>query len=328
MKSNVISLCIREEHEGQRADKVLTGLCQELYDQTKDSTVSLSRSRIQALMEEGCVELVYKGIREKAKDLSRAVKAKEEYEITLPKAEKAKLEPENIPLDIVYEDECVIVLNKPVGMVVHPGAGNKQGTLVNALLGHCGEELSGIGGEIRPGIVHRLDKDTSGLIVIAKNDFAHRKLSEQFEKRSLSRTYWAVVWGVPEPTAGEIELSVGRSSRDRKKIAVRSDGKRALTKYRVLKDFGVASLVECKLLTGRTHQIRVHMAHKGHPLIGDTVYGGRVSRKGAPYLKKFPRQALHAIKLEFVHPKHGKVKRFKSPLPQDIKNLLTALEEN
>jgi len=320
--SSVIRLCIKNEQSGLRADKALAVLCLELYEQSKDEAVSLSRSRIQALMEAGCIEC--NG--EKLKDSSRAAKEGEEYKITLPPAEKAAPEPENIPLDIIYEDEYVIVLNKPIGMVVHPGAGNKGGTLVNALLAHCGEDLSGIGGEIRPGIVHRLDKDTSGLMIIAKNDFAHRKLAEQFENRSLSRTYWAVVWGVPELRAGEIELSVGRSARDRKKIAIRSDGKRAVTRYRVLEDFGVASLIECKLLTGRTHQIRVHMAHKGHPIVGDTVYGGRTARKGEELLTKFPRQALHAIKLEFLHPKDGKMKRFKTVVPKDMEKLLVKLK--
>jgi len=316
---NSIILNIPENQNGQRADKAFAFLCKELYEKTGNESVLLSRSRIQDLIEKGFVENL--------NDSSKTVKLGEKYKITLPESEKSYLEPESIPLDIVFEDDYVIVINKPAGMVVHPGSGNKEKTLVNALLGYCGDDLSGIGGEERPGIVHRLDKDTSGLMVIAKNDFAHKKLSEQFEKKTLQRTYWACVYGVPCPHEGEIELPLGRNPKDRKKIAVRSDGKNAITRYRVLKDFGIASLVECKLLTGRTHQIRVHLTHIGHPIIGDKVYKGRTPRKSEEFLKNFPRQALHAIKLEFLHPKTGKTKRFKTELPQDMKRLIDKLEK-
>jgi len=241
-----------------------------------------------------------------------------------------------IPLDILYEDSEIIVIDKPAGLVVHPAPGNPDLTLVNALIAHCGYSLSGIGGVRRPGIVHRLDKDTSGILVAAKTDRAHHALSGQFEKRTAERAYLAVVWGVPTPASGRIEGNIGRDPRNRKKMTVvhGGKGKPAATAYRRLKRFGaVASLVECRLETGRTHQVRVHMTHAGHPLIGDPLYG-RMTRariKGLPEtvvvaLRSFPRQALHARLLAFDHPTTQERLRFESEMPNDMKELCNILE--
>ena len=224
-----------------------------------------------------------------------------------------------IPLQVAYEDDDLIVVNKPAGLVVHPAPGNPDRTLVNALLAHCGDSLSGIGGVRRPGIVHRLDKDTSGLMVAAKNDAAHHGLSAQFATRQLSRTYRAVVWGIPRPGEGRIEGAIGRDPRNRKRMAVRaSGGKLAVTRYRVLQSLGALwSLVECRLETGRTHQIRVHMAHFGHPLLGDALYGGARRRRlddgMRALLAHCPRQALHAAALGFVHPRAWRGTRLREP---------------
>jgi len=250
-------------------------------------------------------------------------------------------QPETIPLHIVYEDQDLIVIDKPAGLVVHPGAGNETGTLVNALIAHCGESLSGIGGVKRPGIVHRLDKETSGLLVIAKNDLAHRGLSEQFAAHGrdgrLERAYLAVVWGVPERAHGTISASLARSSANRQKIAVSRSAlaREAVTHYEVLETFGeppVASLIHCTLETGRTHQIRVHMAHIGHPLLGDKTYGAgfkssshKLTEASQQALKTLDRQALHAAVLGFEHPRTGKPLRFESQPPQEIAALLKAL---
>ena len=245
-------------------------------------------------------------------------------------------EPENIALEILYEDSDLIVIDKPAGLVVHPAPGNASGTLVNALLSHCGDSLSGIGGVKRPGIVHRLDKQTSGLMVAAKNDKAHINLSEQFSSRTIERAYQAVVWGVPRPRFGQIDGNIGRNRNNRKKMAVLPNGgKKAITRYTVLKRFGeFASLVECNLKTGRTHQIRVHMAEIGHPVIGDSAYGGGISRaRRAPlddqtcnHIRQLDRQALHAFKLGFRHPKSTKLIRYQSNLPIEIKLLISLLE--
>lgn len=284
----------------------------------------LSRSRLQALIAEGRVTSDGRTI----DDPSYRVKPGQRFEILIPPAEPAVPEPQAIALDVVYEDRDLLVVDKPAGMVVHPAAGNPDRTLVNALLAHCGAGLSGIGGVVRPGIVHRLDKDTSGLMVVAKNDAAHAALSAQFADRTLSRTYLAVTRGTP-PRTGEVNAPIGRSPRDRKKMAVvERGGKPALTRYRVLRPLGPgAALVECELATGRTHQIRVHMASIGHPLVGDPLYGGPVRGKD-PWIaamKRFPRQALHAAKLRFRHPADGREMRFDSPLPADLRDLIGAL---
>lgn len=290
----------------------------------------LSRSRAKALIEDGRVSLLAGERRATLADASRKVKAGEVVEIDVPESTSATPEAQDIALTILHEDADLIVLDKPAGLVVHPAPGNPDRTLVNALLAHCGDSLSGIGGVRRPGIVHRLDKDTSGVMVAAKNDRAHHALSEQFQAHSIERAYRAVVHGAPLPAIGTIEGNIGRHRTDRKRMAiVASGGKPATTRYRVLERFGdparpSASLVEAELLTGRTHQVRVHLASRGHPLIGDAVYGrGRAARGGD--LPAFGRQALHAFRLGFVHPRDGTAVKFESPLPQDIESLLKVL---
>ncbi len=301
----------------------------------------LSRGRVQALIKQGAVRIGGK-VAESAK---RKLAAGERVEVELPEPEPAAPQGEAIPLDILYEDEALIVIDKPAGLVVHPGAGNWTGTLVNALIHHCGQSLSGIGGVRRPGIVHRLDKDTSGVMVVAKTDHAHRALSQAFADHGragdLRRAYVALVWGSPVPAAGTIDAPLGRAA-DRLRRAVvpagRDDARHAVTHYQVLERFGgqaerdaLASLVECRLETGRTHQIRVHMAHIGHPLVGDPDYGAafrtKANRLPAPLRDKvlaFPRQALHARLLEFRHPDTHLTMRFEAPLPGDMEELVRA----
>jgi 23S rRNA pseudouridine1911/1915/1917 synthase len=238
-------------------------------------------------------------------------------------------QPQDLNLVIPYEDEHLLIVDKPAGLVVHPSAGHLDGTLVNALLHHCCGRLSGIGGVERPGIVHRIDKDTSGLLVIAKTDAAHEGLAKLFAAHDIDRQYWAVVSGVPVPPAGTIRTQIGRSNVDRKKMAVLRDdqGKHAVTHFKVEKAFKGSALVSCRLETGRTHQVRVHMNHIGHPLIGDSTYSNRqkVYRIG-PDQSVFARQALHAASLGFIHPITGEHKRFESKLPEDIQELLSALD--
>ena len=291
----------------------------------------LSRSRLQALIAEGFVEDEDGPVA----NASGKVREGETYLVTIPPAEPAIPLPEDIPLSVLYEDDHLIVIIKPAGMVVHPAPGNMTQTLVNALLHHCTGTLSGIGGVRRPGIVHRLDKDTSGLMVAAKSDVAHHGLSAQFAEHSITRAYRALCWGVPSPRQGEISGRIGRSSTDRKKMAVVSHGdKHALTRYRVLETFAdAAALVECRLATGRTHQIRVHMTSIGHPLVGDPVYGrGRLARgktlspEQKQALEQFPRQALHAFQLGFSHPVTGERLEFSSDLPIDLKDIFHTLE--
>ncbi len=256
------------------------------------------------------------------------VKTGDSFIITPPDAVPAEPEAENIPLDILYEDNDVLVVNKPAGMVVHPGAGNYTGTLVNALLYHCADSLSGIGGVKRPGIVHRIDKDTSGILVIAKNDHAHVRLSEQFSAHTIERVYQAFVWGYVQNQQGVVMGNIGRSSTNRQKMAiVKTGGKSATTHYERLKAYGqIATHVQCVLETGRTHQIRVHLSSLGHSLIGDTVYG-IVPKQAPAELRFFPRQALHAGFLAFIHPKTGKRMAFEVPLPTDMAELKDFLEK-
>ncbi len=277
-------------------------------------------------------------------DGGRKLKGGERLRVTVPPAAPAEPQAETMELAIVHEDASLIVIDKPAGLVVHPGAGHATGTLVNALIAHCGDSLSGIGGVRRPGIVHRLDKDTSGLLVVAKTDAAHHGLSEQFAAHGrdgrLKRAYLALVWGAPERNRGTIATGLGRSSANRQKMAVSgSQGAReAITHYEVLNRFGtppVASLLRCELETGRTHQIRVHLAHIGHPLLGDQTYGAgfKASRNTLPEaareaLKSLNRQALHAAVLGFEHPLTRKPLHFESPAPADLAELIAALSRN
>lgn len=270
-------------------------------------------------------------------DPSEAVRAGARYVLTIPPAVPARPRPQAIPLTILFEDRDLIVVDKPAGLVVHPAPGNQDGTLVNALLAHAGEDLPGIGGEKRPGIVHRLDKDTSGVMVAAKTERAHRALSDAFAARDLERAYLALAWGLPAPTQGEVSAPIGRHPADRKRMAVvERGGKPATTRYAVKRAWGAAlALVECRLLTGRTHQIRVHLAHIGHPLVGDPVYLRRTPAAARllpdavrAALLAFPRQALHAATLGFKHPVTGEALRFESSLPEDIRALLALLDGN
>lgn len=311
------NVTIPPELDLQRLDKALTTLLADLDP-------AISRVRLQALMSAGQVVLAGKPML----DASRKAKTGEIYSIHVPPPESAEPEAQAMDLDILYEDDDLLVIDKPAGLVVHPAPGNRDHTLVNALLAHCGESLSGIGGVARPGIVHRLDKETSGLMVVAKNDLAHQALTRQFADRSLSRTYHALVWGCPTPIQGSIDTIIGRHPHDRKKMAVTAKGRQALTHYKVLKNLGLVSLVECKLSTGRTHQIRVHMAHLKHPVVGDPAYGARKAASKdeiVQILRAFPRQALHAVHLQFHHPRTDKVMRFKSDLPKDIADLLKSV---
>lgn len=289
---------------------------------------ALTRSRVKALIESRRVALADGTTVEEP---SRKVKTGESFVVEVPAPEAAVPEAQAIALDILYEDTDLLVLDKPAGLVVHPAPGNPDNTLVNALLAHCGDSLSGIGGVRRPGIVHRLDKDTSGVMVVAKNDATHQALSRLFAVHDLTRIYKALVWGAPKAKAGTIEAAIGRHPIDRKRMAVRqTSGRHASTEYWLEKRFGpplkpLASLVGARLETGRTHQVRVHLAHIGCPMIGDPVYGRRRNTAGPDSLKSFGRQALHAAVLEFRHPGTGKVMKFASELPQDMARLVAEL---
>jgi 23S rRNA pseudouridine1911/1915/1917 synthase len=297
----------------------------------------MSRSRLRQLLDEGRVSRGGETIR----DPNHRVKPGEHYKIDVPEPLPAAPQGQNIPLSVVYEDGDLIVIDKPAGLVVHPAAGNPDGTLVNALIAHCGASLKGVGGEIRPGIVHRLDKDTSGLLIAAKTERAMHSLAKQFASHTIERAYHAVVWGSPRLGEGRIETQIGRNPFDRKRMGViRAGGKLAVTRYHVVERFGeptrpIASLIECRLETGRTHQIRVHLTHLGHPLIGDPTYGrGRAApRAKTPaeaeayrIVTEFPRQALHAWLLGFHHPTLHKTMQFQSDMPADLKLLLSALK--
>lgn len=323
-----LTATLPEAAKGQRLDKALAL-----------AFPDVSRSRLKTLVEAGAVSLDGAPVLDPArKAVPGAV-----VDLVLPPAEPAEPEGEDIPLDVVFEDDQLIVIDKPAGLVVHPAAGNWTGTLVNALIHHCGESLSGIGGVRRPGIVHRLDKDTTGLMVAAKSDAAHKSLAGQFadhgRTNDLERGYYALVWGAPEPYRGTIETQIARSNTDRTKMAVvRQGGKEAITHYEVVERYpegsgrdAVASLVECRLETGRTHQIRVHLASIGHPLIGDQDYGkgfltkiNRLPEDLGGAVRAFPRQALHAYLLAFTHPVTRELLRFEGDLPEDLAGLVEA----
>jgi 23S rRNA pseudouridine1911/1915/1917 synthase len=289
-----------------------------------EAVPSLSRARIQALLDQDALLVDGKPAKDAASKKYQGLA----FALSVPAARPDRAEAQDIPLKIVFEDEHLIVVDKPAGLVVHPAAGHADGTLVNALLHHCRGKLSGIGGVQRPGIVHRIDRDTSGLLVVAKSDQAHEGLARLFAKHDIERRYLAVAVGHPTPSAGTIATQIGRSTTNRKKMAVLPEGKgkQAITHYRTLKRYKEASLIECRLETGRTHQVRVHMAHIGHPLIGDSVYNNR--RKAfnfGPNQSYFDRQALHAVSLGFIHPVTGEKLGFESCLPDDIQLLLTSL---
>lgn len=323
MPETVHTITAAENDAGQRLDRFLA-------TQLPD----MSRSRLQALIGQGCVRSQGAVI----DDASFKVKQRQEFILSIPETVPSHIIPQDIALDIVYEDEHLLVINKPAGLTVHPAPGHADNTLVNALLAHCGESLSGIGGVARPGIVHRIDKDTSGLLVVAKHDSAHTHLSAQLAERTLKRTYNAVAWGEFKQKSGSISGNIGRSISNRQKMAVvKSGGKPAVTHYRVLESFDVATLVECNLETGRTHQIRVHLTHIGHPLVGDQTYGQSTqSRLNAGPMKSLPastrqallsfeRQALHAKSLGLIHPATGKTMQFSCDLPPDMLQLIDAL---
>ena len=285
---------------------------------------SLSRERLKVLTKSGALTRDGKAVR----DPATKVKGDERFTLAIPDPVPAHNEPQEIPLPIVYEDEHLLVIDKPAGLVVHPAAGNRDGTLVNALLHLCGGSLSGIGGVARPGIVHRIDKDTSGLLVIAKHDKAHEGLAKQFASHSIDRRYLAIVSGVPRQAEGTVDAPLARSPQNRKKIAIVSAGrgKRAVTHWKRLELLNDAALVECRLETGRTHQVRVHMASIGHPLVGDPVYGrGKSGHRKLLNQLDFKRQALHAAHLGFIHPVTKGRLSFDSALPSDMQELFTAL---
>lgn len=321
IESSIVAL-VDQENNNIRLDRFLAQTCNDY-----------SRSRIKSLIEQGLCQRNHLIVR----DPSTSVKAGDHIELQIPKAKPYLLEAQEIALDILYEDEVLIVINKPAGLVVHPAPGNEDGTLVNALLAHCGDQLPGIGGEKRPGIVHRLDKDTSGIIVVAKTEQALTKLSEDFANRNIDRLYLALCWGVLNPAKGTIEGDIGRDPYDRKRMAVvKRNGKFARTHYKTLEIINPAiSLIQCKLDTGRTHQIRVHLSKESHPLVGDPVYLKRIPAiaKQLPSEQKnaaldFPRQALHATFLGFTHPTSGKYLQFETSLPEDIQSLIRQISVN
>ena len=328
---------VSHEYDGARLDKFLAEM------------TALTRSAAARLAEEGCVTVeILRGQVWCSVAVGKNTKLSlgSRVTVTYPQPEDSEALPENIPLDVIYEDEDVLVINKPAGMVVHPAPGNYTGTLVNALLHHCGDSLSGVGGVRRPGIVHRIDKDTSGLLVVAKNDVAHNALAAQLKTHTVSRVYYAICLGNIKEDCGTIDLPLGRNPHDRKKMAAfpkgsASEGKmgtaairEAVTHYTVLERFPVGhkwgqsfTLVKCELETGRTHQIRVHMASQGHPLLGDPVYGGDSTHLGKKYPSLLHGQCLHAGELKFMHPRTDREVRFTCPLPADFEALLTLLRK-
>jgi 23S rRNA pseudouridine1911/1915/1917 synthase len=311
--SQTIDIRLQPDHAGWRLDRALAA-----------AVPTISRERLKTLIRSGAVQSAGKLLR----DPATKVRGDESFRVDVPEPAPAHNEPQHIPLKIVFEDEHLLVIDKPAGLVVHPAAGNLDGTLVNALLHYCGASLSGIGGVARPGIVHRIDKDTSGLLVVAKTDVAHEGLAKQFAAHSIDRRYLAIVSGVPKASEGKVDAPLARSATNRKKIAVveGSRGKKAVTHWKRLNVLKDAALVECRLETGRTHQVRVHMASLGHPLVGDQVYGRSVKTHGKLLNElHFHRQALHAAELGFTHPVTKHRLSFSSPMPPDMQELFNAL---
>ncbi len=306
MESRNMQLIVDESDNGERIDKYLA-----------EELDGYSRAFVQKLIKDG-----YVTVNEKPVKSNYRVTHSDVLDIQLPELTEPEIVPENIPLDIIYEDDDIILVNKPKGMVVHPAAGHYSGTLVNALMYHCHDNLSGINGVLRPGIVHRIDMNTTGVLVACKNDFAHNSLAQQLGVHSITRKYNAVCYNTFKDTAGTIDAPIGRSKNDRKKMAVdRENGRRAVTHYKVLDNFKKFAYVECELETGRTHQIRVHMSSIGHPLLGDDVY----CNAKAPY--NLQGQTLHARVLGFVHPRTGKYMEFEAPLPEYFQKILNNLGE-
>ena len=304
--SEIVEILVDEARVGERLDRIIAEKADEL-----------TRSYVQKLIKDGCVRVDGRVMEDK----NFKVRPGQAIEIELPEPETLDLEPEDIPLDIVYEDADLLVVNKPKGMVVHPAPGNYRGTMVNALLHHCGESLSSINGTIRPGIVHRLDKDTSGLLIVAKNDFSHKSLAEQIKAHSFSREYEAVVYGALKNDSGTIDAPIGRHKYDRKKMTVTHDNSRnAVTHYETLARYRGFTHIRLKLETGRTHQIRVHMAYIGHPVAGDPVYGP------TRLIKELRGQCLHARHIGFVQPRTAQYMSFESNLPDYFKDFLKRLE--
>lgn len=304
---NKIVLSVPEEADGVRLDKFLS-----------DNIDYLTRSALQKLIVSGNVTMAGKIVAK-----SRVVKSGEEVVLLVPDAVELDVEAENIPLDIYYEDDDLLVVYKPKGMVVHPAPGNHTGTLVNALLWHCKDSLSGINGILRPGIVHRIDKDTSGLLLVAKNDFAHIHLAEQIKEHTVNRIYQAIVYGTNLPEEGDVDAPIGRSVKDRKKMAIIDTGRSAQTHFSVVRRYRGFTHIQCKLRTGRTHQIRVHMASLGHPVAGDLLYGPKA------VIEQLHGQCLHAGTIGFIHPRTGEYMEFNAPLPDyftAFENRLEALE--
>lgn len=311
--SRVRDFTVPEELAGTRLDRCLSMLEE-----------NWSRSRVRRLIDDGRVT-----INDHTAKPATLVATGDHLIVDEPEVEALDLAAEPIPLDIIYEDDDLLVINKPVNLVIHPAAGNPSGTLVNALLHHC-TDLSGIGGVARPGIVHRLDKDTTGLMVVAKNDRTHQALSLDFRRRKIAKTYLAACYGEPADDEGVIDAPIDRHPRERQQMAVVDNGRPARTLYTIVERWPGASLVHCRLVTGRTHQIRVHMAHIGHAVIGDPLYAGRQWRNiadpgAAAACRKFPRQALHAMRLGFVHPVTGEPMSFEAPPPEDIRGLIEVL---
>ena len=309
---SIVDAHIAEEADGWRLDRALA-----------DAVPTLSRERLKALISSGKVTDPSGAL---VRDPAKKAIGGQSYAVSIPAPTPAHNEPQDIALDIVFEDDHLLVIDKPAGLVVHPAAGNPDGTLVNALLHHCAGRLSGIGGVARPGIVHRIDKDTSGLMVVAKTDRAHEGLAKQFAIHSIDRRYKAIVAGRPSPPDGTVDAPLARSPANRKKVAIVGSGKRAVTHYRTVRPLREATLVECRLETGRTHQVRVHMTSIGNPLLGDPVYGRtKPAHRSILETLHFKRQALHAAHLGFIHPIESNALSFDSEMPADMQELFTSL---